>query len=260
MKIVRFIADGLLRYGLLENQTVYGSGEDPFLLPAGKAPVPDGSKYDLSQVRLLVPCEPTKIIGLGLNYAPHVGELKYVKSEIPESPIIFLKPLTSLTGPEEYIIKPGPDSIVGYEGEVGVVIGKEGKDIPESDAMEYVFGYTCVNDVTNRAAQRKDGQWTRAKGYDTFCPVGPCIQTEGDPEKIKIETYLNGELRQSSDTGSLVFGIRHLISFISEVMTLYPGDVIATGTPAGVGEMFAGDVIEIKVENVGTLRNFVKDK
>ena len=257
MKIVRFLVDGLTKYGVLENETVHGYRGNPFSRPGETDFAPDGSVFGLSKVKLLVPCEPTKIVGLGLNYMPHIEESGFEK---PQAPIIFMKPLTALIGPEEYIVKPKLPDRIDYEGEVGVVISKEAKDVSESQAMEYVLGYTCVNDVSARYAQKLDGQWTRGKGFNTFCPVGPCIETEGSPDDMKIETYLNGELRQSSNTSNMIFGIKYLISFISEVMTLYPGDLIVTGTPEGIGGMNAGDVVEIKMENVGILRNYVRDK
>ena len=151
-------------------------------------------------------------------------------------------------------------SRIDYEGEVGVVIGKEAKDVAEKNALEYILGYTCVNDVSARYYQKKDVQWTRAKGFDTFCPIGPCIANLENPEKIGLQTVVNGQTRQSSDTGYLIFTIRKLVSFISSVMTLLPGDVISTGTPEGIGPIEQGDIVEIKVEGVGTLKNYVKDK
>ena len=179
---------------------------------------------------------------------------------MPTVPLIFLKPSTAVIGPDEKIILPRDWKRIDYEGELGVVVGKKAKDVPEEEAIDYVLGYTCVNDVSDRHAQAADGQWTRAKGYDTFAPIGPWIEIEANPDNLRLETYLNGELRQSASTSDLIFGIPRLINFISGVMTLLPGDVIATGTPSGVGPMNPDDVVEVKIENIGTLKNFVAPK
>jgi 2-keto-4-pentenoate hydratase/2-oxohepta-3-ene-1,7-dioic acid hydratase in catechol pathway len=214
----------------------------------------DGTSYNLDKVKLTAPCLPSKIVCLGLNYRAHAEETKL---PIPVVPLIFLKPSTSVIGPEETIILPRDAKRVDYEGELGVVIGRKAKDVSEADAKDYVLGYTCVNDVSDRYAQRDDGQWTRAKGYDTFAPIGPWIETDIDPDNMKLETYLNGELKQSAETSDLIFGISKLVSFISDVMTLLPGDVIATGTPSGIGRMDSGDIVETKIDVIGTLKNFV---
>ena len=176
---------------------------------------------------------------------------------LPTVPLIFLKPSTAVIGPDDKIILPRDSKRVDYEGELGVVIGRKAKDVPKDKAKEFILGYTCVNDVSERHIQQTDGQWTRAKGYDTFAPVGPWIETNVDPNDLKLETYLNGELRQSARTGELVFGVGELVSFISGVMTLLPGDIIATGTPSGIGRMSPGDVVEVRIEKIGALRNFV---
>jgi len=215
---------------------------------------PDGNSYGLEEVRLLAPCYPTKIVCLGLNYRSHAEEFNL---SIPSVPLIFLKPSTAIIGPDAEIILPRLSKRVDYEGELAIVIGREAKDVPENRAHEFVLGYTCFNDVSERHNQKADGQWTRAKGYDTFAPLGPCIDTETTPDDLKLETYLNGELRQSTRTSDLIFGIRELVSFISSVMTLLPGDVIATGTTSGVGRVKPGDIVEVKIENIGTLRNLV---
>jgi 2-keto-4-pentenoate hydratase/2-oxohepta-3-ene-1,7-dioic acid hydratase in catechol pathway len=180
-----------------------------------------------------------------------------MKLPMPSLPLIFLKPSTAVIGPDDKIKLPRGWKRIDYEGELGVVIGKKAKDVPEEEAKEFVLGYTCFNDVSDRHAQANDGQWTRAKGYDTFAPIGPWIETEADPDNLKLETYLNSELRQSASTSDLLFGISKLVNFISGVMTLLPGDVIATGTPSDVGPMKPGDVVEIRIENIGTLKNFV---
>ena len=257
MKIVRYSVQGKTRYGVLEDNVVKGYAGNPFT-EAGSFKA-DGSSYKLDEIKLLAPCEPSKIVCLGLNYRAHVEETGF---KAPENPLLFLKPPSAVIGPEEYIVRPNlpVKGRIDYEGEVGVVIGKPAKDVPEEKAMEYVMGYTCVNDVSARYAQEKDGQWTRGKGFDTFCPMGPCIANLPDPNKIKIKTVVNGEARQDSDTSYLIFNIPKLIAFISEVMTLLPGDVIATGTPEGIGQMNPGDTVEIQIEGVGTLRNYIKDK
>jgi len=203
-------------------------------------------------VRLLSPCLPSKIVCLGLNYRSHVEETKL---PLPTVPLIFLKPSTAVIGPDDEIVLPRLSRRVDYEGELGMVIGRKAKDVPEDKAREHVIGYTCLNDVSERHNQAEDGQWTRAKGYDTFAPIGPCIETEVDPDNLKLETYLNGELRQSANTSDLIFAVSKLISFVSSVMTLLPGDIIATGTPSGIGRVNPGDVVEVRIEGIGTLRN-----
>jgi 2-keto-4-pentenoate hydratase/2-oxohepta-3-ene-1,7-dioic acid hydratase in catechol pathway len=256
VRIVRFVAQGKTKYGLLTKNTISGLRGSPFshFEHLSSPSVLDGNTYKLDKVRLLAPCLPSKIICLGLNYRSHVEELKL---PMPPVPLIFLKPSTAVIGPDDKIILPRGWKRIDYEGELGVVIGKKAKDVPEEAAKKYVLGYTCFNDVSDRHAQAADGQWTRAKGYDTFAPTGPWIETEANPDNLKLETYLNGELRQSTSTSDLIFGISKLISFISSIMTLLPGDVIATGTPSGIGPMNPGDVAEIKIQNIGTLRNFV---
>jgi 2-keto-4-pentenoate hydratase/2-oxohepta-3-ene-1,7-dioic acid hydratase in catechol pathway len=256
VRIVRFIAPGNTKYGLLTQNTIKGLRGSPFshFEHLNSSSILDGSTYKLDEVRLLAPCLPSKIVCLGLNYRSHAEEFKL---PIPPVPLIFLKPSTAVIGPDDKIVLPLGWKRIDYEGELGVVIGKKAKDVPEETAKEYVLGYTCFNDVSDRHAQSADRQWTRAKGYDTFAPTGPWIETEVNPDNLKLETYLNGELRQSTSTSDLIFGISKLISFISSVMTLLPGDVIATGTPSGIGPMSPGDVVEIKIQNLGTLRNFV---
>ena len=191
---------------------------------------------------------------MGLNYRKHAEE---VKLPIPQTPLIFLKPPTSVIGPEDNIVLPPSSTRVDYEGELAVVIKKKASHVSEAEALEYVLGYTCLNDVSARDHQRDDVQWTRSKGFDTFGPVGPCIETELDPGNIMLETYLNGELKQQSNTDDLIYPVPTQISFISDVMTLLPGDIIATGTPSGIGRMLPGDTVEIKIASIGTLRNYV---
>ncbi|MFC1971671.1 fumarylacetoacetate hydrolase family protein [Chloroflexota bacterium] len=256
MQIVRISVHGKSKYGVLEGKIVQGYRGNPFAQSRGRTTSfsPDGTKYKLDEVKFLAPCVPSKIIGVGLNYRSHIAE---INRPIPSLPKIFLKPPTSIIGPDDKIILPTLTKRVDYEGELGVVIGKKARNIPEDQAKEYVLGYTCINDVSERPSQEEDGQWTRAKGYDTFAPMGPGINTGIDGDNLKLETYLNGELRQSASTSDLVFGVSKIVSFISGVMTLLPGDVIATGTTSGIGQMKPGDVVEIKIENIGTLKNTV---
>lgn len=211
-------------------------------------------KYDLSQVQLLAPVEPSKIVCIGLNYHAHVAASQSA-DKAPEYPLIFLKPPSSIIGPEGAIIHPHESERVDYEAELGVVIGKTARKVERQKAVEHVFGYTCVNDVTARDLQKKDGQWSRAKGFDTFCPVGPHVITDIEHSDLLVEGILNGETRQSGRTSLMIFDIPFLVSYISHIMTLVPGDLISTGTPAGIAPMKPGDVIEVRVENVGSLRN-----
>jgi 2-keto-4-pentenoate hydratase/2-oxohepta-3-ene-1,7-dioic acid hydratase in catechol pathway len=211
-----------------------------------------GQYYRPSDVRLLAPCVPSKIVSLGVNYRSHGEEMSH---RIPEEPLIFIKPSTSVIGTEENIIYPESSQRVDYEGELGVVIKSVTRHVSKDEAEEYILGYTCVNDVTARDIQARDKQWTRSKSFDTFCPIGPCIETALDPRNLILETVLNGEIKQQTSTGQLIFPVDELVSFISSVMTLLPGDVIATGTTSGVGPMQPGDTVEVKIEGIGTLRN-----
>ncbi len=197
---------------------------------------------------------PTKIVGVGLNYKDHAKEMRMI---IPDEPIIFLKPLTTLIGNEENIILPEMSKRVDYECELVVIIKDKIRNVSEKNVMKLVEGFTCGNDVTARDLQKKDGQWTRAKGFDTFFPVGPKIVRNINPNNLKIQTFLNGELKQDSNTNQFIFSVERLVSFVSKVMTLYPGDIISTGTPSGIGQMKSGDVVEVKIEGIGALRNYV---
>jgi 2-keto-4-pentenoate hydratase/2-oxohepta-3-ene-1,7-dioic acid hydratase in catechol pathway len=256
MKLVRFSVNNRIKYGLLEGNTIHSVRGNPFTKFRGHLErfKTEGVTYKLSEVKLKAPCLPSKIVALGLNYRSHAEETRL---SIPSVPLIFMKPSTAVIGPDDEIILPRLSRRVDYEAELGIVISRKAKDVPQSEAREYIIGYTCVNDVSERYAQKEDGQWTRAKGYDTFAPIGPCIETDILPDNLKVETYLNNELRQSASTRDLIFGIDELVSFISNVMTLLPGDIIATGTPAGIGRMKPGDVVEVKIEKIGTLRNYV---
>ena len=256
LRIVRFAVRGKVKYGILEGNIIRSLTSSPFARfkgPGGSFSF-DGNSYELGGVRLLAPCLPSKVVGLGLNYRSHAEETKL---PIPSVPLIFLKPSTAVVGPGDEIILPPFSRRVDYEGELGVVIGREAKDVPKDKAKDYILGYTCVNDVSERYVQKEDGQWTRAKGFDTFAPIGPWIETDVAPDDLKLETYLNGELRQSASTSDLIFGVDDLLSFISGVMTLLPGDIIATGTSSGIGRMSPGDIVEVRIDKIGTLRNFV---
>jgi 2-keto-4-pentenoate hydratase/2-oxohepta-3-ene-1,7-dioic acid hydratase in catechol pathway len=249
MKIVRFSVDGKVRYGILSDGSIQAIVGSPF----HRIKLSD-RHYRVSEVKILSPCVPSKIVALGLNYRSHAEE---TRNPIPKNPLIFIKPPTAVIGPEDNIVYPPSSTRVDYECELGVVIKKNTKRVSEDDALDYVLGYTCFNDVTARDHQRDDVQWTRGKSFDTFAPVGPCIETELDPGNVTIETYLNRELKQHGNTRYLIFSVPVLISFISQVMTLLPGDIIATGTPSGISPMQPGDTVEIKIEPIGTLRNYV---
>jgi len=238
--IVRFRLNGQVRGGSL-------SLEDNRIVSGGEV-------LAMEDVELLAPCCPSKIVCVGLNYVEHAKELKM---KLPEEPILFLKPPSAVIGPGTEIIVPKSSERVDYEGELGVVIGKRCKAIAADEAKKHILGYTCFNDVTARDLQQKDGQWTRAKSFDTFAPFGPWIASI-DPSDADINTRVNGQIRQSSNTADLIFGVPSLIEFISNVMTLEPGDVIATGTPPGIGRLEKGDVVEVEIEGIGVLKNRVK--
>lgn len=256
MRIVRFCAAGKTWYGVLLGDEARRLRRDPFVQFArwGKISYLDTISYRPGDFRLLAPCVPSKIVCLGLNYRGHIEEMGLA---IPSVPLIFLKPSTAVIGPDEDIVLPHGCRRVDYEGELAVVIGKRAKNVTAERAADYILGYTCFNDVSDREAQAVDGQWTRAKGYDTFAPIGPWIETDISSDNLMLETSVNGKLCQSASTRELVFSVPELVSFISHVMTLLPGDVIATGTPAGVGPLKAGDVVEVKIEGIGVLRNSV---
>lgn len=207
-------------------------------------------------VRLVAPVEPGKIVCVGRNYAAHAAELG---NEVPKEPLIFLKPPSAIIGPGDPIVLTAQSQKVEHEGELGLVVGRKCSHLKDSDdALSYLLGYTCLNDVTARDLQKSDVQFTRAKGFDTFCPVGPHIETQLDPTDVLVETRVNGSLRQSGRTSLMAYPVAYLVRWISRVMTLFPGDLIATGTPAGVGPLVAGDNVEISVSDVGVLRNPVQ--
>ena len=206
-------------------------------------------------MRLQEPIRPSKIVCVGRNYREHAAELG---NKMPDEPLLFLKAPSAVISSGDDIVLPGASQQVEHEGELGVVIGRVARNIPsDEDPLSYVLGYTCVNDVTARDLQRKDVQFTRGKSFDTFCPVGPWIETEIDPRNVVVQTRLNGEVKQKGNTADMAFPVAFLIRYISEIMTLYPGDLIATGTPAGVSRMQPGDIVEVEIEGIGVLRNQV---
>jgi 2-keto-4-pentenoate hydratase/2-oxohepta-3-ene-1,7-dioic acid hydratase in catechol pathway len=262
MRICRFESANLTRYGLIDN----AAGQDVIRrtlnkLPAGESDFDQGSlaEIPLASVRLLAPVIPSKIVCIGRNYREHAKELNHA---IPTEPLIFLKPPSAVLAPGETILRPASLSQrVDHEGELGVVIGKRCHGLREGDDVrELILGYTCVNDVTARDLQNKDGQWSRAKGFDTFCPIGPVVVSGLDPwSGIRVQTRVNGQLRQDGTTADFLFPLDIILRYITQVMTLEPGDVIATGTPAGVGPLQLGDTVEVIVEGVGSLSNPVAD-
>ena len=216
-------------------------------------PHSSAAHFDLDEVKVLAPVAPSKIVCVGRNYREHAAELG---NKMPDEPLLFLKAPSAVIASGDEIELPEASQQVEHEGELGVVIGRLAHKIPENDdPLSYVFGYTCVNDVTARDLQRKDVQFTRGKSFDTFCPVGPWIETDIDPTNVTVQTRLNGELKQKGNTADMAFSVAFLISYISEIMTLYPGDLIATGTPAGVSRMNPGDTVEVEVTGIGILRN-----
>ncbi len=246
-KFVRFEHRGEKLWGLLEDEWVVAlQGTFANELRETK------EKLRLEEVRLLAPCEPSKVVAVGLNYRDHAEETGH---PIPAEPLVFMKPSTAVIGPGEPIRLPSVSQRVDYEAELGVVLGKRASCVPEEKAMDYILGYTCLNDVTARDLQAKDGQWTRSKSFDTFCPIGPWIVEGLDPSDLSVEGWLNGELRQSSSTRNLIFSVRKLVSFISQIMTLLPGDVIATGTPSGIGPLKKGDRFQVRIQGIGVLEN-----
>lgn len=255
MRIARFTTGNDPRYALVEGEP--GSEElvvisgDPIYTPV--QPTGERLRLDQDGVRLLAPVIPrSKIIGVGRNYADHAAEHGH---EVPAQPLLFLKPNTSVIGPDDPIVLPDWTEHVEHEAELAVVIGKVTKDVRPDKALDQVFGFTVANDVTARDIQRSDLQWTRAKGFDTSCPIGPWIVPGLDVDDLAVRARVNGVTTQDGRTSQMVFDVAYLISYVSEVFTLLPGDVILTGTPAGVGPIVARDVVEVEVEDIGTLRN-----
>jgi len=256
LKICRFTEGngGAVHWGVIEGGFVRELDGSPFE-GAALFEMKKGEPRELGKVRLLSPVAPSKIVAIGLNYRAHAAEFD---KELPEEPMLFMKPSTAVIGPEDFIIYPSHMSHrVDYEGELAIVIGSKAKDVPAERAASYILGYTCFNDVTARDLQGKDKQYTRAKGFDTFACVGPCIQTDLDPLNVRIQTYLDGEKKQDTSTSDMIFNAFELVSFVSHVMTLLPGDIIATGTPSGVGKMKPGNIVEVSIDGIGTLKNTV---
>jgi len=249
MKLARYVHEGRIRYGVLEGETLHELGHPPF-----EEIEKEGPTCELHEARLLPPVLPQKIVCVGLNYRDHAEEFGL---DLPEDPVLFMKPPTALLEPGGKIVYPDMSGRVDYEAELVLVCGKRCRSVSPREAPEYILGYTCGNDVTARDLQVRDGQWTRAKSFDTFCPLGPFIETDVDPSDLSIELRLNGEVRQFSNTANMAFSPAELLSFVSRIMTFLPGDVIMTGTPSGVGEMRPGDTVEVIISGIDPLRNTV---
>ncbi len=239
-------------YAVLEGETAYPLRGLPY-----ETLEKDGRALPLAKLRLLAPVQPSKVVAVGLNYLDHIKEMN---DPMPDEPVIFLKPPSAVIGPEDAIVRPKRSSRVDYEAEIAAVIGKRCKGLNYDQAKEAIFGFTCCNDVTARDLQPIDGQWTRAKGFDTFAPIGPVINTQLDPANLTIRSILNGRVCQDGNTNMMMRDPYYLVAFASSVMTLEPGDVVTLGTPEGVGPMQAGDIIEIEIQGIGVLRNSVRDE
>ncbi|HEY5355120.1 MAG TPA: fumarylacetoacetate hydrolase family protein [Streptosporangiaceae bacterium] len=275
MRIARFAKGGEVAYGVVGEAQADGAGAarpgtgaqglrviaelrgHPF--SPGKGGVQfTGATFPLDDVRLLAPVLPSKVVAVGRNYADHAREMG---AEPPSVPVLFLKPSTAVVGHGDQIAYPVKlTQRVDYEGELAVIIGRLCREVPAAQAAEVIFGYTCANDVTARDLQARDGQWTRAKGFDTFCPLGPWIETDADPADLELTTVVNGELRQQARTSQMLYDVPALVEYVSTVMTLLPGDVLLTGTPAGVGPLEDGDEVSVTIETIGSLRNTVVNR
>jgi 2-keto-4-pentenoate hydratase/2-oxohepta-3-ene-1,7-dioic acid hydratase in catechol pathway len=274
VRIARFSRDDTVAYGVVQESAPDG------VASAGISPDTDGliiaelqghpfgvgtesvrytgQSYPVADVRLLAPVLPTKVVAIGKNYADHAREMG---GEPPDEPVIFLKPSTSVVGPGDPVARPVKLSErVDFEGELAVVIGRLCRDVPPERVSEVIFGYTCANDVTARDLQAKDGQWTRAKGFDTFCPLGPWIETGLDPADLELTTTVNGEVRQHARTSQLLHDVTAVVCYVTSVMTLLPGDILLTGTPAGIGPLAYGDRVSVAIQGIGTLTNPVVDR
>jgi 2-keto-4-pentenoate hydratase/2-oxohepta-3-ene-1,7-dioic acid hydratase in catechol pathway len=250
VKIARFGQDGRLAYGIVDGTDLVVLAGDPLF--AGFETT--GERVPLADAALLAPVIPrSKVVAVARNYRDHASELG---NEVPAEPMLFLKPNTSVIGPGDAIVMPPQSERVDFEGELAVVIGRIAKNVAAEDALDHVFGYTVANDVTARDLQRSDGQWSRAKGFDTFCPLGPTIETDFDLDgPARVVTRVNGEVRQDGPISDMVFDVPELIAYASAAFTLLPGDVLLTGTPAGVGPFEAGDTVEVEIDGLGVLRN-----
>jgi 2-keto-4-pentenoate hydratase/2-oxohepta-3-ene-1,7-dioic acid hydratase in catechol pathway len=248
MKIVRIKAGVEIAYGVADTDGVLLYRGSPFV-----AWEPTEVEIPWDSVQILAPVLPSKVVCVGKNYADHADEMG---GSVPDEPLIFMKPATSVIGPDASVVYPASSNEVHHEAELAVVIGKVAHHVDAEDAGQYILGYTAANDVTARDLQRKDGKFTRAKGFDTFCPLGPAIETELDPlEKLAVICRVNDEVRQAGFTSDMVFGVAAILEFVTEVMTLLPGDVLLTGTPSGVGPIEPGDIVEVEVDGIGKLRN-----
>ncbi len=250
MRVVRLMHEGDCRYGLADDSSITLISDEPFAAWEPECVVPLGDAH------LLAPVAPTKVVCVGLNYRTHIAEMGH---DTPTEPVIFVKPSTSVIGPNQPVALPEGVGRVDYEGELGVVIGRRTHRASRHQAAENVLGLCCGNDVTARDLQKIDGQWTRAKGFDGFCPLGPWVATDVEPDDLLLETLVNGRIVQSARTSDMLFHPYELVSFVSHVMTLVPGDVVLTGTPGGIGPLTVGDVVEVRIEGVGTLSNPVAD-
>ena len=275
MRIARFAKGGEVAYGVVGEAQADGAGAArPATAAGGLSVVAElrghpfspgkggvqftGATFPLDDVRLLAPVLPSKVVAVGGNYADHAREMG---GEPAAEPVLFLKPSTAVVGHGDQIAYPVKlTQRVDYEGELAVIIGRLCREVPAAQASEVIFGYTCANDVTARDLQARDGQWTRAKGFDTFCPLGPWIETDADPADLELTTVVNGEVRQQARTSQLLYDVPALVEYVSTVMTLLPGDVLLTGTPAGVGPLEDGDEVSVTIENIGSLRNTVVNR
>lgn len=254
VRIVRFSHQDAIKYGIVDDTDLVVIAGDPMFAGFDTT----GERVPLADAALLAPVIPrSKVVAVGRNYADHAAEFG---NDVPAEPMLFLKPNTAVIGPGDAIVRPNALSErVEFEGELAVVIGRIAKNVTAANALDYVFGYTIGNDVTARDLQRSDGQWSRAKGFDTFCPLGPAIETEFDPTVGVLTAKVNGEIKQQAPLSDMVHGVAAIIAHASAAFTLLPGDVILTGTPAGVGPLVAGDVVEVDITGLGILRNTVRD-
>lgn len=250
MQYVRYLYKDEVFYGSLEGDKVFQLVGDIY-----DSCQKTGVLLPLSEIKLLSPCTPSKIVCIGLNYRDHAEECHL---SLPQSPVVFIKPSSCVIGPLENIVYPVQSQRVDFEAELGVVIKRETKNVSETEAKDHILGFTCANDVTARDLQPPDGQWTISKSFDTFLPLGPVISDEIDGCTQTIQCRLNGKLMQNSNTSHLHFKVNFLVSYISKVMTLYPGDVIITGTPGGISPMKMGDIVEVEIEGIGVLKNYIK--
>lgn len=244
MKIVRFKAGDDIAYGLAEAEGVTLYQGTPFV-----AWEPTETLIPWDSVQLLAPVLPSKVVGVASNYLES-------DDQVPEEPVIFLKPATTVVGPNAHVVKPAASNAIHHEAELAFVIGRVSRNVRAEDASQHIFGYTAANDVTARDLRSQDGQWTRSKGFDTFCPLGPAIETELDPlERLAVIGHVNGEVRQAGFTADMVFGVAEILEYVSRVMTLLPGDVVLTGSPSGTGEVEVGDLMEVEIDGIGVLAN-----